>query len=42
MYSAKVLGNSSETVNINHSKHKAALKHAVKTKTAVPHTPKKK
>lgn len=42
MYSAKILGGSGETLNINHSKHKAALKQAVKTKSALPHGAKKK
>ncbi len=42
MYSAKILGNSSDTLNINHSKHKAQMKHAVKTKSQLPHGAKKK
>lgn len=43
MYSAKVLGNSgSGSMSINHSSHKAALKHAVKTKSQLPHGAKKK
>ena len=42
MYSAKVLGNSSDTMSINQSKHKAQMKHAVKTKSQLPHGAKKK
>ena len=43
MYSAKVLGNSgSNTMSINHSSHKTAMKQAVKTKSQLPHGAKKK
>ncbi|MEI2716766.1 MAG: hypothetical protein V9E98_07195 [Candidatus Nanopelagicales bacterium] len=42
MYSTKVLGNGpSHTSNINHSSHKAALKHAIKNKKQLPHGAKK-
>lgn len=43
MYSAKVLGNGGNgSLSINQSKHKAALKQAVKTKSHLPHGAKKK
>lgn len=42
MYSAKILGSSNETLSIHHSKHKAALKQAVKDKKHLPHGAKKK
>lgn len=42
MYSAKILGQQTNTLNINHSNHKAALKAAIKGKKQLPHGAKKK